>query len=96
MSDHFRSIELDGFVLPGEVENRFAFADLALKPGIPFAVVHLKSIRGPGETLRLDLDKRVFLGPVPDELRGVAPTLAQHINDVAFHQGSVHETEELS
>jgi hypothetical protein len=91
MSDHFRSIDLGGFVLPGEVESRFAFADLPLNPDIPFAIVHLKSKHGPDETLRMDLDKRVFLGPVPDELRVAAPKLAQHIRSVVFHQGTFDE-----
>lgn len=85
MSEHFRTIDISGFVLPGEVESRFSYADVPAVSGIPFVIVHLKRERNPIESLRMDLDKRVFLGDVPDEkLRGAAPVIAQHISGVAF------------
>jgi hypothetical protein len=84
MSERFRTIDISGFILPGEVESRFTYADVPSAAGIPFVMVHLKGNRDE-ETLRMDLQKRVFLGEVPDErLRGAAPVVAQHISGVAF------------
>jgi hypothetical protein len=89
VSEYFRSINLGDFLLPGEGESRFAFADLPLNPGIPFAIVHLKGKYGSGETLRMDLDKRVFLGAVPGELQFAARSLAEHICNVAYRQAEM-------
>lgn len=85
MSEHFRTIDISGFVLPGEVESRFSYADVPAVSGIPFVIVHLKDEHSATDSLRMDLDKRVFLGDVSDEkLRGAAPVVAQHISGVAF------------
>jgi hypothetical protein len=85
MSAHFRTIDLSHFVLPGEIECRFSYAHVPALSGIPFVMVHLKGEADPKETLRMDLQKRVFLGDVPDErLRGAAPEVAQYISGVAF------------
>lgn len=85
MSEYFRTIDISGFVLPGEVESRFSYADVPVVSGIPFVIVHLKSEHDPTSSLRMDLDKRVFLGEVPDDkLRGAAPVVAQYISGVAF------------
>jgi hypothetical protein len=85
MSEHFRTIDMSGFVLPGEVESRFSYADVPAVSGMPFVIVHLKDEHTSTESLRMDLDKRVFLGDVSDEkLRAAAPVVAQHISGVAF------------
>jgi hypothetical protein len=85
MSEHFRTIDISGFVLPGEVESRFSYADVPAVSGIPFVIIHLKGEHHATESLRMDLEKRVFLGEVPDEkLRSVAPAVAEHISGVAF------------
>lgn len=85
MNDHFRTIDISGFVLPGEIESRFSYADVPAVSGIPFVIVHLKGERSATSSLRMDLDKRVFLGEVPDEkLRGAAPVVAQYVSGLAF------------
>jgi hypothetical protein len=85
MNAHFRTIDISGFVLPGEIESRFSYADVPAVSGIPFVIVHLKGERNATGSLRMDLEKRVFLGEVPDEkLRGAASIVAQYVGGLAF------------
>jgi hypothetical protein len=85
MSEYFRTIDISTFVLPGEIEGRFSHADVPSLSGIPFVIVHLKGEHYPAKSLRMDLDKRVFLGDVPDDkLRGAAPVIAQYISGLSF------------
>jgi len=85
MNAHFRTIDMSGFVLPGEIESRFSYADVPAESGIPFVIVHLKGERSATSSLRMDLDKRIFLGEVADEkLRCAAPVVAQYVSGLAF------------
>ena len=86
MSDHFRSIDLTEWTAPGSAEHLFTFADVPAASGIPFAIVHLKNGSTRDKTVRMDLDKRVFLDAVSDPLRVAAAPLAQHISGLAFCQ----------
>ena len=84
MNSHFQTIDMSGYVLPGEMESRFSYADIPAVSGIPFAIVHLKEEHDSKDSLRMDLNKRVFLGDeVDDKLRGVASEIARHISGVA-------------
>jgi hypothetical protein len=55
-------VDLRSFNLPS-LRHPFLHADVAANTSIPFAIIHLEL----GDSLRLDLDKRVFLDPVKDE-----------------------------
>ena len=90
MSTHFRTIDMSGFVLPGELESRFSYADVPAVSGIPFVIVHLKGEHNSNDSLRMDLNKRVFLGEeVDEELRGVASDIARHISGVSTPRQAV-------
>ena len=85
MSDLFRSLDLSGLVLAGDVFSRFSWADVPANTGVPFVIVHLKADDATQKTLRLDLDKRVFLGDVEDEkVRASAAEVAHYISGHAF------------
>jgi hypothetical protein len=89
MSECFRTVDLSQFVLPGDACARFSKADVPVDPGVPFVIVHLKTDAATESTLRLDLDKRVFLGAVGDDrVQSSASQIAQYISGVAF--GPIH------
>lgn len=76
MSDRPREVDLTGYILPGESSPRFTHADLPPNKGIPFALVHLAD----ATSIRMDLDKRVFLDPVTDKaVATAAPPLAEYL-----------------
>ena len=90
MSERFKTVDLSRFVLPGDACARFSKADVPVDPGVPFVIVHLKTDAATDSTLRLDLDKRIFLGAVGDEkLRSSASQVAQYISGLVFGSSRV-------